>query len=178
LLAVMPKIRKLLRKAKATTLNIPPEHRVEAALGLSALFILVIGLSYFYVITLIAAFKIKPVIGDIMQALSKYFLLAFTSLKTWVVKGAEALSQADVSTANQKELLTSFWGKYFTQSTADLKVMYAKLKASFESQQGAIEKNLEGHLQEHGLTFEEAGAMILLCVIGIFAIRSLLRPPK
>jgi hypothetical protein len=178
LLAVMPMIRKLLRKAKATTLNIPPEHRVEAALGLSALFILVIGLSYFYVITLIAAFKIKPVIGDIMQALSKYFLLAFTSLKTWVVKGAEALSQADVSTANQKELLTSFWGKYFTQSTADLKVMYAKLKASFESQQGAIEKNLEGHLQEHGLTFEEAGAMILLCVIGIFAIRSLLRPPK
>ena len=187
LLAVVPIFRKIIRKAKATTLNIPPEHRIEAAIGLTSLFILVVALAYFYVLTVITTLKVKPIVGDIIGILTKYFTLAIISIKGWILSGAKAVEQADVVTGSQRELVGSYWMKLYKDSLIELKSMWTEVKTAFADKLGQSSQTLppgmEGpptpatglasKLDEMGLNLnsDEVIALILLTVVGILGLK-------
>jgi len=175
LLTIVPMVRRGVRKAKQTTMNIPPQHRVEAVFGLLGIFTLITVIGFLYTWTLIASFKIKPYAGEAIKTMTEFISWGFLKVKTFI------LSTTYVDSPD----LVKFWKKVYTDAKIDLDKMvdpyvekFNKFLGTKTGEGGALE-NLEDTLKsEYDLSFAEIGALALLAVVGLYAFRFVMRPPK
>ena len=172
LMAVIPTFRKVIRKAQASTLNIPAEHRVEAAIGIVSLFLLTSSVAIFYLVSAIAAFHIKPFAGDAIKAMNQFFTSAGTMVKN-------LFSKAEADAEGKPEMIKKFWAGLFQQTKTTFNEMYKDSKEFIENKLEGIEEKGDSAAEflerETGMTLGEMGIFILLSVVGLVTIKWMLK---
>ena len=175
LMSIVPAFRKAIRKAQSTTMNIPPQHRVEAVFGLITTFVIIAALGFFYTWTLLVSLKIKPYVGEAITTIAKYISMAFVQTKSFMLKLTE----------KEPQEITAYWRNIFAENKQFYIDLIAPYKKSFEefletkTGEGGAVDNLKDVLKEqYDLNFQEIGAIFLLGVIGLMAMRWIMRPPK
>ena len=192
LMSVIPLFRKALRKAQQSTLNIPPQHRVEAVFGLITVFILISVLGFFYTWTVITSFKVRDVVKAKGPGWAKDAEEMTTQAGTTLTEFVGGILTKVknfflASTHTEPKEIVTFWKKIFTDSDRQLEIRNAMkgykeqfdtfIKKTFE--EGGAYDNLKDTLKvEYDVTIPQIGAMMLLTLIGIIGMLHLLRPPK
>ena len=165
LMSVIPLFRKALRKAQETTLNIPPQHRVEAVFGLVSLFLLTTILGFFYTWSMIMSLKVKPYVEPVMKVMSDFFATIFAKVKYFVTTDGEV---------QLKDLFNKL-----TTEFKNLMTPYHKQVKDFvdtKTGEGGVIDNLKDTLKnEYDMSFGELGALMILTIVGIYSLRFILR---
>jgi hypothetical protein len=161
LLEVVPVFRKIIRKAKQSSLNIPEEHRIEAAIGISVL----MGMSATIGASIWMMTKFFNAEIDLGHYLINFGTAVKLAIKKWFIEAGKVQVQ-------EGEIDISFWKKLYLQLKPlfDKKIDEAK---EYLEDSGA---NLKDSLHDKfGLTGEEASALLIMGVIIIFTIKFFLK---
>ena len=175
LMSVIPMLRRGIKKAQQSTMNIPPQHRVEAVFGLVATFMLVTALAFIYTWTMIASLKIKPHVEPVVKTFVDIVTTAYKHIKFYV--SGEAMGPKEVS---------SFYSKLIKDHNLDLKSltqpMRDSIKDTFDKASDKVGKDWDEFAgffkREFDLSMSEAGVLFLLIIVGLGAARWVMRPPK
>lgn len=172
LMSVVPIFRKVIRKAKASTLNIPPEHRVEAGIGLVTIFALSTSVAFAYVYSIILSLKIIPHVEEVSKIAWGFISSTVLMIKKFFEPGTPD---------TQPEMITKFWSQLFQQMKSYLTVdSFNDIKDTLEKKltvgEGAESISIPEWLhRETGMTTGELGLFILISIVGIVTLKWMLK---